>query len=377
MKEKEKNVPTLQTFEEIGRVLGWEQYSLDIRENISEPYYMLEINGIGCCPKGDLQAGSGQKKNGKSNLNVIFMAVILGSKKFPGIQVPKRTRDNIGHAPSVLYCDTEQSKLSTIKVARRVHWLNDWPLNEPNERFNVLCLRNIEDDGVEKAYQKRLKIIRNAIEDLKPDAVFIDGIRDLIGDFNNNEQATELISSLMVLAQKNDIMIWCTLHMNPRPGNDDESKMRGHLGTELGNKVSDTFRCTKNKTSNPPTFKVSQIDARGKDVDDFTFIMTDDAGNLGIPKIIDTPVSEDTDEDLLTDEIINALRDILPSQTSLKYGRVREQLMKRFDLTKGQCDKVIKTAIKYKVLNEPYKIGNQNFYSFNKNFGEDNALPFV
>jgi hypothetical protein len=78
--------------------------------------------------------------------------------------------------------------------------------------------------------------------------------------------------------------------MNPRPQNDDESKMRGHLGTELGNKVSDTFISSKKKDQNTGqvTFTVRQQDARGKDVDDWQFVITDDAGGLGIPKILNT-----------------------------------------------------------------------------------------
>ena len=76
--------------------------------------------------------------------------------------------------------------------------------------------------------------------------------------------------------------------MNPRPSNDDESKMRGHLGTELGNKVSDTFVSIKKKDASTGrvTFTVKQQDARGKDVDDWQFEIVDDAGGLGIPRII-------------------------------------------------------------------------------------------
>jgi hypothetical protein len=74
--------------------------------------------------------------------------------------------------------------------------------------------------------------------------------------------------------------------MNPRPGNDDESKMRGHLGTELGNKVTDTLASVKSKTTSGVTFTVKQLDARGKDLEDWKFEITDQAGSLGIPRII-------------------------------------------------------------------------------------------
>ena len=67
---------------------------------------------------------------------------------------------------------------------------------------------------------------------------------------------------------------------------DDEAKMRGWAGTELGNKVSDTLVSIKNKTAAGVTFVVKQQDARDKDLDDWKFEITDDAGNLGVPRII-------------------------------------------------------------------------------------------
>jgi hypothetical protein len=95
--------------------------------------------------------------------------------------------------------------------------------------------------------------------------------------------------------------------MNPRPGNDDDSKMRGHLGTELGNKVTDTLVSIKSKTASGVTFTVKQLDARGKDMEDWKFEVTDQAGALGIPRIIaggGTPakkeaVEPDSREDIL------------------------------------------------------------------------------
>jgi hypothetical protein len=90
----------------------------------------------------------------------------------------------------------------------------------------------------------------------------------------------------MAIAETKNICIWNVLHLNPRPGNDDESKMRGHLGTELGNKVTDTLISKKDKRGANVKFTVSQQDARGKDLEDWVFEVTDQAGSLGIPRII-------------------------------------------------------------------------------------------
>jgi hypothetical protein len=182
-----------------------------------------------------------------------------------------------------------------------VHWLCGWQMDMPCERFHVLWLRSVvdvkDDKGnvKEKAHQKRYRLIRQAIDILKPDAVFIDGIRDIIGNFNDNEESAALVSDLMALAEERQICIWNTLHMNPRLKNDDESKMRGHLGTELGNKVTDTLVCIKHKNDKTGEvyFTVKQDDARGKDMEDWEFVVTGAAGALGVPQM--RAVASETD----------------------------------------------------------------------------------
>ena len=64
--------------------------------------------------------------------------------------------------------------------------------------------------------------------------------------------------------------------------------MRGWIGTELGNKVSDTLISIKSKNASGVSFTVKQQDARDKDLDDWKFEITDDAGKLGIPRITNT-----------------------------------------------------------------------------------------
>ena len=289
----ENRLPPLMTPEE-QMMESIRPYLLDPREDYPEPYYMLEFNGIPFSTLGGIQALSGQKKNGKTFVLVQLMAAILGQESdridmyLPGLKVPERTIEHIGHLPKVLYVDTEMEKLNSAKVLRRVHWLCGWDMKEPNERLNVLWLRTVkrDEESQEEAYQKRFRLIKYAIETLTPDIVFIDGIRDIIGDFNDNQSSAALVNDLMEIAQSRNICIWNALHLNPRPGNDDESKMRGHLGTELGNKVSDTLVSIKAKSQTGVTFTVKQNDARGKDLEDWQFEIVDDAGALGIPKIV-------------------------------------------------------------------------------------------
>ena len=289
--EINKNLPDLRNHEQI----IWDTlrpYLLDPREDYPEPYTILEYNGVPFSKVGGLAAITGQKKNGKSFVLTQLMAAILGTGEktqqyLPGLKVPERTIEYLGHLPKVLYCDTEMEKLSSAKVLRRVHWLCDWDMKVPNDRFAVLWLKNMPKDEQKKVYQQRYDLIRMAIDAIQPDVVFVDGLRDLIASINDEETASTILDTFGSLAEERNMSIWLALHQNPsRKNDDDEAKMRGWVGSELGNKVSDTLVSIKNKTADGVTFTVKQCDARDKDMDDWKFIVNDDAGNLGVPRII-------------------------------------------------------------------------------------------
>lgn len=289
-------------------------YLLDPREDYPEPYYMLEYNGVPFSTIGGIQAMSGQKKNGKSFVFTMLIAAILRGDPsrtrvptyLPGLCVPERTIEYLGHEPRVLYVDTEMEKLNSAKVLRRVHWLCGWDMKQPNDRFNILWLKTMPKDDKVPAYKQRFELIKKAIDALEPDIMFIDGLRDLLQSINDEETATSILDYLSSTAEERHMCIWNALHQNPKANSDGEDvKMRGWTGTELGNKVSDTLVSIKEKRAGGVTFTVKQVDARGKDLDDWKFEITDDAGNLGIPRIIGNgggskskPVEYDSEDDI-------------------------------------------------------------------------------
>ena len=302
MNEESTNVPQLQTGQDIIRE-ELSKYWLDPTQDYPEPYYMLEYNGVPFSAIGGIQALSGKKKNGKSFVFTQLMAAILGdgcerTRHFlPGLQVPERTIEYLremhgdkDYLPRVLYCDTEMEKLYSAKALRRVHWLCDWDMKEANDRFKVLWLKNMPRENNEKAHQRRYRLIRQAVEVFEPDIVFIDGLRDLMSSINEEGPAIQILSDLATLAEERRMCIWCALHQNPG-GDSEEAKMRGWVGTELGNKVSDTLISIKRKDANGVTFTVKQQDARGKDLDDWKFEITEDAGNLGVPRITNSGIN--------------------------------------------------------------------------------------
>ena len=314
--EESNNIPQLSTPEE----LAWQQlrpYLLDPRENYPEPYHLLEYNGVPFGKLGGLGAMSGQKKNGKSFVFTCLIAAIVGDgcervqQYLPGLRVPERTIEYLGHKPKTLYIDTEMEKLSSAKVMRRVHWLCGVDMNQPfpEDRFTVVWLKNMPKDSDIKPHQKRYQLIKLAIDMIKPDVVFIDGIRDLLSSINDEEAGTQILEELASLAEERQMSIWNALHQNPSRNNDaEDAKMRGWIGTELGNKVSDTLVSIKSKTASGVTFTVKQQDARDKDLEDWKFEITDDAGNLGIPKIIGSGSNLSTKKEIQPDSNQEILR---------------------------------------------------------------------
>lgn len=334
-----------------------------------EPPFLFEYKGVGFSPIGGIQALSGQKKNGKSILVSVLMGCALApdsessrfAERFPGLRLRQTTVDLIGHAPRILYVDTEQEQENTDKVVERAKWLAELPSHVHCDLLSIQWLR-VTPENTGDAADFRKKAILYAIDKVHPDLLFIDGIRDIIHDFNDIAESSELINSLMGLATKHQMCIWCTLHMNPRPSNDDQDgKMRGHLGTELGNKVSDTFVMRKKRDTNGVTFTMHQLDARGKDVEDLTLQLNDDAGPvLGAPIAIgpfSSGAAANTDSNSEA-AIINLFRQVQWKHEGLRQAELRAELI-RLGWTshaeqQSKVDRAIDMGIVTHVNRKPY-----------------------
>ena len=342
-----------------------------------EPPFLFEFKGVGFSPLGGIQALSGQKKNGKSIFASILMATALSSDsstsrfatRFPGLRLRQSTINLLGHEPKVLYVDTEQEKENTDKVIERAKWLAEMESHVHNERLTIQWLRAIPEDEDPAEYRKQALLY--AIDKVHPDLVLIDGIRDLVHDFNDINESSKLINELMALSTKHNMCVWCTLHMNPRPSNDDESKMRGHLGTELGNKASDVFtmKKKKDKTAGLITFTMQQLDARGKDIDDLILTLNDDAGvKLGAPIMVEAlPFESSTSSDSLEMRVIKILKDIEWKKNGLGRTQIFDDFAKAGITSHRDQENYLNKALDMGVLEQPKRRGP---YFFNKKLAD-------
>ena len=324
------------------------KYWLDYSRDYPEPHYLFRFNGVDFSPLGGLQAVTGQQKNGKTFLLAMLMAAALEPHServrsyLNGLEASEETLRFIGRKPRVLYVDTEMEDLNTVKVARRVQWLCGWRTDERNERFGVLWLRAVDDEPDQKT--ERWMFIKAAIEEFQPDLAIIDGIVDIVHDFNSNEESGAVIGEIMSIATKRNICIWTALHQNPGQG--ELGKMRGHLGTELANKSSDTFVSVKEKKGRSVKFNVKQINARNKDVEDFSYEVTADAGRLGIPRIMGNVSQEARDcaQEKADDKMLKSLK--WPAHRGLSRSEMARQLAVTSGITSNrEVDSILDRAL--------------------------------
>jgi len=267
-----------------------EPYRLDFEKAYEAPRYTLAWNGIGFAPLGGIHAITGQAGNGKTMTLAQFMTAILsgqfGSLTYNlGDTIPK---------PRVLYIDTEMEEANTIAVKNRVMTMCKRSITEKADDFIVVMLREVpetkeivtDDKGKTvltktKAAINRWRMTLKAIWEYKPTVVFIDGLLDVVADFNDNIECQETIYKCMQIASHYGISVWCVVHQNP-----GGEKLVGHLGSYLERKVTDVFQTKKDKKEGDVSFTVKQLKARGRDIDDWKFKVMPVSG-WGMPEQID------------------------------------------------------------------------------------------
>lgn len=243
-------------------------YRLDFTKPYEPPKYVLTWNGVGFAPLGGIHAVTGQSGNGKTMTLAQFIAAILGGS-FGNLAY--NLSEDIPE-PKVLYIDTEMEEANTIAMKNRVLSMTGRIIGENYDDFIVLMLREAQGkDKDDKSALMRWRLTLKALYEYKPTVAIIDGLLDVVNDFNSNTECQEIIYQCMQAATHYGISLWCLVHQNP-----GADKLVGHLGSMLERKVTDVFvtKKEKNATTGDATFTVHQMKARGRDVPDWQFKVT-------------------------------------------------------------------------------------------------------
>ena len=220
--------------------------------------FLFEWNGKPCFARGELVALTGKAKSGKTYVCSLLMALAM-KEQIMGL---RRIQDE---PLRVLWIDTEQSSDSTQEIlCLRVGKLIEQAV--PDEQYFVY---NFRQDN----WQDRLSLVLACIGKHQPDLVIFDGIRDVVGDINNYQEAQTVLGKMLGIASFSNACIVCVLHQNKSL---EDKTLRGALGTELQNKSFETYECQKDPDTR--IFSMRQVATRKYDITQKLEWTVDDGG---------------------------------------------------------------------------------------------------
>lgn len=295
--------------------LKYRLHILDLSLPTNEPKFMFSIGGVPTIPQGELVGIKGRAKMGKSQFEYYLIAAMLAS-------VSRGSVRPLQDLYKILLFDTEQSQASLKKCCQRALNSAGLPTDKNDIRFLPFFMRPL-------SIGERRKVIADAVEAEKPDIVFIDGVRDLLQDFNSLDQSNELIQWLLSLTAEHGCTIVSVLHQNKAK---DDGNMRGHLGTELLNKLTDCFEVSKKDGK----FIVSCTDSRNVPCADFAFSINGE-GNFQTEEA----VAEDKNSSRAA-EIQRVLKLCFKDKAFMRYG----ELVEAYQLEAAVSERTAKSHVK-------------------------------
>ncbi len=261
---------------------------LDFDKPYRPPRYTMEREGVPFADVGEIHIISGKPGNGKTGLMAQLIAATLGGQF--GNTIARKVGHKLNGSEDfhelptrILYVDTEQGEDDTIGFKNRVISMSGVSKEDAKEHLKILRLRDTE------LAQDRWRKILKSIWQVQPTDIFLDGMLDIVEDYNDQKECQPIIRKCMMLATHYDTSLWAVLHENPMV-----DKLVGTLGSITQRKVSEIFtvikvkQCDLKPNDQRPDlpdiyFKVKQNKARGKDVADWLFQYVTNAGGWGQP----------------------------------------------------------------------------------------------
>ena len=316
--------------------IDFDKLLVDLSEEIKEPQPLISLSDKPIFTRGNISCIGGRAKSRKSFLVGLLTAQFLDFE------------DNT----TVMIIDTEQGSFHVQKATKRIHRLLEWSETQNNKRLRVFRLRELTTD-------QRLEFVKSAIEYYLPDLVFIDGIRDILHDFNNIAESSEVINLLMKLSSETNSHICCVLHVNK--GDDN---LRGHTGTELTNKSETTIAVEKIDES---VSEVTPKYCRNIAFEKFFFKVNES----GLPELYE-PVEKPKSNDRLK----SLFNELLPIASYLSFADLRTKVAEKTGKVNRTAERYIKEATDTGII---VKNNVNMYYSFFNNDNsntENEPLPF-
>ena len=359
---EQKEDAALETFL---KELKWQDESIDdCVFDVTKPdipvSYTYDWRGVIFSPLGGLTGLNGRPGNGKTMTFSMMIAAALRGE-YCGL------RCLIDNA-TCLYVDTEMEVVNHQRTVRRIYDMVGWPQMVKQERFNSIMLREVNDASA------RWRKVLKAIWQYKPNMVFLDGMIDIVNDFNDNKECQERIYQCMAVASHYNISVWCLLHLNP-----GSEKAVGHLGSFLERKATDIFVTSKDEDTQ--TMKVKHVKQRLKKVDDVHFRVEDDERHYGHPVILGEAEVQEAIEERLSEEPLVMKLDW--GLSGFSYSEIVDLLKPHGIKSSRKVYEEIEKAMKAGYIfrdpnNKRYYVSSSNALNMDTqlSLGEDNTAPF-
>ena len=306
------------------------KFIIDRNVEYPDPEYLIEIGGVPTMPKGNLVALSAKWKNGKTFFCDILAAIFLGSDQFANCRSLKETG-------RVLFCDTEQARSDTSRIHRIIEAMI--PENRYDDK-EVHCLReaDISEDMEQNGGISRFDFIKCCIEHDHPDLVIIDGIADLIYNYNDVIESQEVVNKLAAIANKHNCCIVVVMHQNK--GQKDKN-MKGHLGTMLFQKCSDVFNVEKCGS----VFVASHAVSRHRNCEDIAFKL--DANAVPMDAAADRQLQVELNRQQAESKLREMLACAVPEDgTPVKRSEAAERLVENYPFKRAKAYHLLNDFIK-------------------------------
>ena len=300
---------------------------------------LFKIEGSPCFYRGELVADCGKAKSGKTTfLSVLMTAGIVGKclcveraiVKEAGQTTPDPSYSG-GERLRVLWIDTEQSQQSTQEIIREriMPMVQEQGEEGCNDLSSYLYAFNLRGMG----YELRRRMVSVAVQTVKPDLCIIDGIKDLMTNINDADQATMIMEQLMDLAKAVNCCIVCVLHQNK---SESDRNMRGSIGTELTNKAFEVYQCEF--LERREMFKVTQTLSRKKRIKEAIGYRLNEKG---LPESCELPKEQARDDngrwtkeesDLDSEELKALFNKAMEGRTQRPFNEVMAVALKKCEV---------------------------------------------
>ena len=300
---------------------------------------LFKIEGSPCFYRGELVADCGKAKSGKTTfLSVLMTAGIVGKCLCVERAIVKEADQTTpdpsysgGERLRVLWIDTEQSQQSTQEIIREriMPMVQEQGEEGCNDLSSYLYAFNLRGMG----YELRRRMVSVAVQTVKPDLCIIDGIKDLMTNINDADQATMIMEQLMDLAKAVNCCIVCVLHQNK---SESDRNMRGSIGTELTNKAFEVYQCEF--LERREMFKVTQTLSRKKRIKEAIGYRLNEKG---LPESCELPKEQARDDngrwtkeesDLDSEELKALFNKAMEGRTQRPFNEVMAVALKKCEV---------------------------------------------